>query len=138
MHTDDLIRMLATGVEPVPPHAVEHRWWRALAASLPLAAIAMLVTLGPLDLAHYVRLPMFWAKLALPVAVLAVALPAVLRLGQPGAPLGLVPRLLGLPFVVFWGFAATVYLQAAPAARESLLFGTSWQDCPFLDRKSVV
>ena len=61
MQTDELVRMLARGLEPTPPGAAQRRWTLALAASVPIAGGLMLVVLGlQPDLQRVATLPMSW------------------------------------------------------------------------------
>ena len=131
MQTDELVRMLARGLEPTPPGAAQRRWTLALAASVPIAGGLMLVVLGlQPDLQRVATLPMFWLKLVLPLALCAGALQAASRLARPGATLGASAVWLATPVLVIWGVAALALLNAAPAARPTLLFGDTWQVCP--------
>ena len=52
MKTDDLIKLLATGVEAVEPHAVERRYAKAVGLGLMAAAVLMAKRSAPA-----VRLP---------------------------------------------------------------------------------
>jgi hypothetical protein len=131
MNTDELVQMLARGLEPTPPGVAQRRWTLALAASVPVAACLMLITLGlrP-DLLQVATLPMFWLKLALPLALCAGALRVAARLARPGATLGASAVWLVIPVAVIWSVAAFALLGAAPATRPALLFGETWQACP--------
>jgi hypothetical protein len=111
MKTDDLIAMLAQGVAPVA---------------------LMLLTFGirP-DLGQAVAMPMFWVKLAFP---LAVAVPAVLltaRLAHPGMRMGHAWQALPLPWIVLAAMAIAVLTHAPPDQRLPLVFGQTWLSCAF-------
>ena len=70
MKTDALIAMLARGDARVAPRAVERRLGATVAAALLLTLIVVLATLGARkDLVAAAQLPMFWWKLAVPLAV---------------------------------------------------------------------
>ncbi|OYU43927.1 MAG: anti-sigma F factor [Burkholderiales bacterium PBB4] len=130
MKTDDLIAMLATGVEPVPPAAVRQRFQRALAAGMGGALALMWLEYGVRqDIGLAVALPMFWFKLAF-AAVLAVsALVLVLRLGRPGMPVGRAWWGLVLPWLALSAYALVVLWNAPPQARADLVLGKTWLTC---------
>ena len=76
MKTDDLIAMLANGVAPIDAQAPRKRFLTALVWGVLGAFLVMLLGYGVRhDLAQAASLPMFWVKLAFP---LAIVLPAVL------------------------------------------------------------
>lgn len=132
MQTDELIRLLATGLDATPPAAARRRLLRALALSLPLAGLAMALTLGVQEaLAEVMMQPMFWVKLALPAALLSTTGLALSRLARPGAALGRTPVYVALPLLAIWALALAVLLGAAPAARPTLLYGETWVSCPW-------
>lgn len=133
MRTDELVRMLATGLEPVPPGLARRRWLLALSGGLLAAVLLMLLTLGPLaDLAATARVPMFWVKLGMPLALLAIALGTVQRLAIPGAPSSHLLPLLALPVLLLWALAGSVLLSAPPDTRAALVMGETWRVCPAL------
>ncbi len=133
MHTDELVRMLATRLEPVPVGAVRQRWSYALALSMSIAFILMWWSLGLRPtLSTTVALPMFWIKLGLPSFLLAGGLLATTRLARPGARLGHTPWLIAAPVILIWALAAFTLIDAPADARGTLLYGDSWRVCPFL------
>lgn len=86
MKTDELISMLATGVTPVDPHLPAKRFATAVAIGAGGALLLMLAVLGLRhDLATVAQTPLFWAKVALPLAIAIGALRGALRLARPGA-----------------------------------------------------
>lgn len=132
MQTDELIRLLATGLDATPPAAARRRLLRALALSLPLAGLAMALTLGVQEaLGEVMMQPMFWVKLTLPAALLSTTGLALSRLARPGAALGRTPVYVALPLLAIWALALAVLLGATPAARPALLYGETWQSCPW-------
>jgi hypothetical protein len=132
MKTDDLITMLANGAEAVEQRAPQRRYTIALGWGGFGAALLMAITLGVRpDFAEAAMLPMFWVKLALPAALLAGGLLAVLRLSRPGVLLGRVPAALVAPVLAIWLLSAVVLLGAVPEARAALIFGETWKSCPF-------
>ena len=133
MRTDDLIKLLATGVEAVEPHAAERRYARAIGLGLMAAAVLMAVLLRVrADLAVAVLLPMFWVKLGFAASLFAAGAFAALRMSRPGAQVGCVPVLIGLPVFFMWLMAAYVLLTAEPEQRTALLLGETWSSCPLL------
>ena len=133
MKTDDLIKLLATGVEAVEPHAAERRYVKAIGLGLTVAAVLMVVLLRVrADLALAILLPMFWVKLGFAASLLATAAFAALRMSRPGAQVGSVPLVIGLPVLLMWMMAAYVLLTADAGQRAALLLGESWSSCPFL------
>jgi hypothetical protein len=132
METEKLIAMLAREPEPVPGAAVGRRFAAALAAGTVGATILLLAFLGVrIDLVQAMRDPMFWAKAALPAAVLAVALQAATRLARPGMRVGHAFEAALVPVVAIWLLAAFALLAAAPGERLGLFLGNTWASCPF-------
>jgi hypothetical protein len=132
MKTDELIAMLASGVNPVEPDALRFRYTAALGWGAFGSTLLMAVLLGVRpDIVEAVRLPMFWVKLAFPAALLAAALLAVVRLSRPGVRIGRVPALVAAPVLAMWLLAAIVLLGAAPGERDELILGQSAASCPF-------
>jgi hypothetical protein len=131
METDKLITMLATNAQPVAPGAVRRRHAAAVAAGGAGAFVLMLAWLGVRpDLAEVAREPMFWVKLALPVALLAVALVAATRLSRPGVRAGLAVEALLVPVGGIWALAIASLAAASPQERVTLVFGETWAQCP--------
>ena len=133
MKTDELVLLLATGVEPVEPHPVGRRHAVAVGVGLIGAGALMLILLGlrP-DLAEAVRRPMFWIKLAFVAGLAWASLLAAMRLSRPGMGLAWVPAALAAPALAIWILGAFVLAGAAPAERPGSVFGTTWTSCPWL------
>ncbi|MCM2545897.1 DUF1109 domain-containing protein [Burkholderia glumae] len=133
MKTDDLISMLATGVTPADPRLPARRFATALAIGAAGALLLMAALLGVRrDLAEVALTPLFWAKLALPLALAIGALATLARLARPGARAGRPSLLIAAPVAVAW-IAALAVLAAAPAGdRLALVLGSTWQVCPWL------
>ncbi|HKT98586.1 MAG TPA: DUF1109 domain-containing protein [Paraburkholderia sp.] len=132
MKTDDLINLLSTGVTRVDRKAVLRRF----ACALPLGlagslAIVMLLFGARPDLMSVAQTPIFWAKLAFPVAVALGAALIVSRLGRPGVRGGYAWALVAVPFVCVWLAGWLTLGAAAPAERVPLMLGMSWRTCPF-------
>ena len=133
MKTEQLIDLLASGVEPVPAGTTARRYALALACAVPVTLAMMLVLLGlRADLHEAVLLPMFWVKVALPVGLAVCGFVAVIRLARPGVSLGRVPMALAVPVAAIWSLAIYALMAAAPGERTALLLGKTWAVCPFL------
>lgn len=133
MKTDELIALLASRADPVRPRQVHLRFLGVLAAGAGVVLLAMLAVLGPrADLATAAGSGMFWWKLAFPGAVAACAFVGLRRLGYPGTPLGVIPRLAAAPFALVWAGSAAMLASSLPAQRASLLLGSSGPMCSVL------
>jgi hypothetical protein len=131
MKTDDLISMLASNVSPTGHRIVARRFSLAVVIGLLLALFVMLTLFGPRpDLADMAATPLFWAKIALPAALLGGSLMMSARLARPGIRAGASWAAIGLPLGIVW-LAAVGLLLSAPAERRwVLVFGETWQLCP--------
>lgn len=133
MKTDELVGLLATGVQPIPAGAARQRLLRGLLASVPLTIALMLALLGVRsDIAAASQQGMFWVKLALPVLLLAAGLHAVSGLSRPGRRAPAALPLVAADVGMIWLLAALALLAAAPGERLALLLGESWWQCPLL------
>ena len=129
MKTDELITLLANDAGAVAPRVWRQRYALALGAGLIGAALLMVMMLGVRpDIADAVHLPMFWVKLAFPVALAAGALFAAVRLSRPGVAIGRVGAMLAAPVLAIWVLAALALL-GAPEDRAMLIWGETWADC---------
>lgn len=133
MKTDALIAMLARGNVAVAPGAVLRRLLATVAVAGALALVVVLATIGPRpDLAAAVQLPMFWGKLAVPLAFGALAFAAARRLACPGERAGAAATFGAALLAMLW-VGAAVDLAAAPAsARRALVLGDSALTCVVL------
>jgi hypothetical protein len=132
MKTDDLISMLATGVQPVEADVLQRRYITALGWGALGSVLMMAIWLGVRrDIAAASLLPMFWVKMAYPGALLAGALLAAQRLSRPGVRLGGARLWLAAPVLAMGLLSAVVLLGAEPAGRGPLIYGISWTVCPF-------
>ncbi len=130
MKTEELIAMLADGPRPPSRSAVASRLGAGLATSL-VAALLLLMILpgGSHDLMTRVAMPVFWAKLALPLTMTLAAVWVTSRLSQPGVRVGRAWAALILPVGIVWLAALTVLLLAPPEARGALILGHTWSTC---------
>ena len=132
MKTDELISLLATAATPVPAHAASRRLAMALGGGVPVAALLMALIYGTrTDLAQATSDWVFMMKLAFAGGLALAGFVATERLARPGMRLGGVCWALLAPLVLLWLVAATVLLTAAPGQRAELIFGDTWNTCPF-------
>ncbi len=133
MRTDELVNLLATGVEPVRPSQVMRRHGAALGLGLvgAIALMASLLGVRP-DLASAALQPMFWVKVGFVAALVGAALLGVLRVSRPGRRLAGVPFALAAPVVAIWALAALVLVRAGSGERGQLFFGATADSCPLL------
>ncbi|MSQ53519.1 MAG: DUF1109 domain-containing protein [Betaproteobacteria bacterium] len=132
MNTDDLVRMLARDPEPVDSRASARRYAIAVSAGLAGAAAVLLSLYGVRpQLAADAQQTMFWGKFGYVALLLAGGVFAAARLSRPGAALSWAPAAIAAPLLAMWIAAAVMLLQAGPGEREQLIFGASWNSCPF-------
>ncbi|HEU0203526.1 MAG TPA: DUF1109 domain-containing protein [Burkholderiaceae bacterium] len=131
MKTDDLVTMLATGVEAVDPRVAARRLALALAVGAAAGSALLLALLGPNpELARYLATPMHWVKVGFTAALAAGGLWTVARLARPGRRLAGAAFALAVPVLVIWLMGGASLANAAPAQRATLLFGNTWTACP--------
>ena len=130
MKTDDQIAMLASGVAPVATHTARKRFQTALVWGV-LGALALMLSGYGLrnDLAQAIARPMFWVKLAYPLAIAIPALLLTLRLSRPGMPTGKLWTALPLPWLVIAAMAIATLVPAGPDERWPLVMGKTWMSC---------
>lgn len=132
MKTDDLIDLLATGLEPVDRRAVQRRFQWALLMGVVGGFLVMLAAFGlRKDMAAAVWLPMFWFKLAFALVLAMVALVLTKRLGHPGMQTGRVWLALPVPWLVLTAMALVVLANAPQHERLALVMGRTWSSCAF-------
>jgi hypothetical protein len=133
LRTDDLVSLLATGVERIDARRIMRRYALAIAGGM-LGALA--ITAGILHfnrlLSHEVLEPMFWIRGAYCAALGSLGLAAIARLARPGIRLGVVPAAIGIVVIAMWVFAALVLSTAPAPHRAHLLLGSTAAVCPFL------
>ena len=133
MKTDDLVTLLATGIDGVEPDAMTRRYATALGWGAFGSTLLMAILLGVRDdLGHAALQPMFWAKLGYVISLAAASLFVLSRLSRPGLSMaGLAPT-LAVPLILIWALAAIALIGANTTERESMVFGRTWNSCPFL------
>lgn len=130
MKTDELVTLLAKDAGPVAPKATARRFTKALGWGMLGTSLAMVMSMGVRpDIAEAVTLPMFWMKLAFPSLVAIASYHAATRLARPGMRLELIPGTLAMLVAAVWLLAIVTLLNAAPAERDDIIFGSSWRSC---------
>jgi len=131
MKTLELVSMLATGNPREVSDTLEKRFGLALLSGLIGASVLLLMLYGIRgDMPQMLRTPLFWIKLAFPLAILISAQGITARLARPGVLVGLKRiLLLAAPVAAIW-LASIVYLLLAPSSlRLALVLGSTWQVC---------
>jgi len=133
MKTEQVISLLAAGLVPQSRRAVLHRFCIALAVGAKGAIVALIVSRGAQpDLPRLLNTPLFWGKLAFPLLTAVAAILVATRLAIPGASPGRAWLLLAAPYAAIWAVAIAVLATAPAGAREALIFGHTWRQCPVL------
>lgn len=130
MKTDELITMLATGVEPVQPHVPEKLISKALLTGVAISFILLLTFYGirP-DIKEVSSTFPFWMKLGVPLANVVLGLVFVFALAHPGK----LPRInywvLLIPIAALWTWAIWTWVNADPSQHSEMLWGKTWRVC---------
>ena len=130
MKTDDLIGMLATGVDPVKRHSTTRRLVWALAAGVSLGVAIMLIGYGVRrDLVQAMFWPMLWVKILFPFFVAWGAFVVTQRLARPGVRVGLAWVAVAAPVILVWLLGLQAWMTAPAGERMPLMMGQSWRSC---------
>jgi hypothetical protein len=131
MNTDELINMLASNAPAVDRQVVARRFRTAVVIGLLLALLMLLTFFGirP-DIGEIAATPLFWAKLALPAALLGGALLVTTRLARPGVAVGSGWATLAAPVIAVWLVALGLLLSVSANSRWALVLGETWRVCP--------
>jgi hypothetical protein len=131
--TDDLVSLLAAGIDPVRPGGLTRHALVAVVAGL---AAAIAVTMGTVGLrpgiADDLPLPMFWAREAFCAWLSVFGFVVLTRLARPGGRPGLAPAAIIGAFVMVWLAGAVTLYSAPEPERAGLIFGRTASACPFL------
>ncbi len=132
MRTDTLVELLARGADPVPPHAVMRRLLVGVGIGT-AGAVLLLIGVFGLNpaLADFVMLPDFWMKMGYTLALSIGAISISQRLARPGVAVGGGGWLVAVPVLAMWTLALIVLANADAPARADLVFGSTWNACPF-------
>ena len=125
MKTEELIAMLAGGVTSMDTDAPRKRFQIALTwGGLGSVVVILLVGYGVRpDLAQAAALPMFWVKLAFPLAIAIPAVLLTLRLSRPSMRMGKIWMALPLPWVVIAAMAFGALANVSPGERLPRVMG---------------
>jgi hypothetical protein len=94
--------------------------------------VALIVSRGAQpDLPRLLNTPLFWGKLAFPLLKGVAAIVLAGRLSIPGASLGRAWFMLAVPYAIVWAVALAELVMALGAARQALLLGHTWTQCPW-------
>jgi hypothetical protein len=133
VNTDELVSLLATGVEPVEPRARARAVLLVLLAGVAAAGALMTALLGIAPaLLQEARLPQFWVRECFCAALAAIGLVCVRRLAHPGVRLGLAPAALAAPVVLMCLLAVVVLVDAGSGRRLALVLGQTASVCSVL------
>lgn len=132
MKTEELVTLLATGLEPVDSRRALRRFPVAWIVGLPAALLVTVGWLGfnPALLAE-LRLPMFWVKASFCASLAMATFIAVRRLARPGSRLGRVPMAMAVPVLAMWLLAVVVLVDVPPQERAALMLGHTALVCPW-------
>ncbi len=133
MKTEDLVTLLATGLQAVDAKRAALRRAVALgaAAACSVAFVTLALGLNP-RLAEAVIAPNFWLREAFCAGLALLGLGLALRLARPGMPLGVLPAGLAVIVLGMWIVAAASLGSLAPGARSRAVFGATAAVCPWL------
>ena len=102
----------------------------AMAVSIPLAILTMLLTMGTRpDLAQAIRFPMFWMKVLFPAAVACAGFATLARLARLGVSARAGKWAGMLPILVSWLMAIVAYAGAPASVHAAMVWGQSWRTC---------
>jgi hypothetical protein len=133
MKTEDLVTMLATGVDAVDPRAAVRSYVGAVGSGVIAAAVLMAALLGVnANLPRAMWVPMVWVKFAFVAGLFVGALLTTLRLGRPGASVAGMPGALAVPILGMWILAAVALAGTARTQWLELVLGQTAATCPFL------
>lgn len=129
----ELARRLSEGLAPVRPWFVPRRllFGMALGAMVSIVWVIAFLQLRP-DLIPAMATAMFWAKLAYPLALAAIATFAAERLARPAGHARRRLAWLALPFAAVALFAFVQYLAMPPRLHGVIVTGGSARVCSLL------
>jgi hypothetical protein len=130
LKTNELTSMLANGIVRTDPHIVGRRFATALFLGF-AGATSMLVAIYGVrgDMPALLATPIFWLKVAFPLAVVGASLLVATRLSRPGAPTAMAWVVVSIPLLLVWLAALGVIVTAPPTLRLQLVLGSTWQVC---------
>ncbi|CAM2157763.1 DUF1109 domain-containing protein [Pararobbsia alpina] len=132
MKTRDLVNRLASDVSPVERSVVADALGTALIHGLAGSATLLVVLYGVRsDMPELILTPMFWLRLAFPLATIVAAMKLAELLGRPGAEVSRAWLAVAAPVVTMIGVACCLLLTVPQAYRLDLVLGTTWRTATF-------
>ncbi|MGH8783258.1 DUF1109 domain-containing protein [Paraburkholderia sp.] len=130
MKTQDLVSRLADNLSPVERGVVEKRFSHALVIGMTASAGLLALLYGVRgDMPNPLAMPLFWAKLAFPLAVVAGALKLAGRLARPGARAAFAWTAVAAPVLAVWIASALIIWATPHGYRLQLMLGSTWRSC---------
>lgn len=130
MKTEDLIGLLASGIQPVDHNLLAKRFAVAMLVGLVVATLIVMSTFGVrADIREVVSTPLFWAKAALPACLMIGALLMLRRLARPGMSAGSGGLWVVAALVAVWLAGFYVLAVALPDTRMAIILGKTWRTC---------
>jgi hypothetical protein len=129
MKTDDLIELLARGAGPAPRAAAARRLAPAAAIGVAASALLALALFGPIPAALYGSAAP-WIKFAYAAGLAVAAAWLTARLARPVARLAVPQRAVLAVFAAMAVLGLATLVAAAPGERADALLGQSWATCP--------
>jgi hypothetical protein len=133
MQTDDLIARLSESLEPVRGTQVVRTLALGLGAGAAGSAVLMIATIGVRhDIVAAMGGEAFWLKFLYTLAIAALGLKLVERIGRPGTDAAWPAWLLGVPVLILMAMMAMQVMPADDATRHALVMGHSANVCSAL------
>ena len=130
MKTDDLIRLLATNVEPVDQRQIERAFGAAVVVGALLALCAALLALGirP-DLSRPGAVAYLFVKLTFSAGVVVLAMFILAKLARPGGERNARLATAVAPFAAILLLSALSLAVAPRAHWDEMIVGEMWLEC---------
>jgi len=133
MKTEYLISMLVFGPRAPSRAAVAKRLGSGVIFSVVAAVLTLLyVVPGGVNAAAitaHLSMPLFWAKLSLPLSMSIAAVFVTARLSRPGVRVGHAWTALGVPIALVWVAAITALSLSPAGLRGAMILGHTWRTC---------
>jgi hypothetical protein len=131
MKTDDLVRMLAQGAEPVPRYSTRNRLSLALAIGFVLSLMVMQTLFGARhDLMQSLSTPVQWVKFGAPLLLAVAGCTTLYRLTSPGVTAGSAWPLAVAVLIALWATAAILLAGLPDDLKAQAVLGSTWRTCP--------
>ena len=129
MKTGDLIDLLATDADRIPPGSAWRRLGVGFAAGGLVTLLAVVLWLRCQSLSVAAAQPWFWMKAAYTGLLAVSGAFLVRRLATPGAALRTLPWWAAAIVLAMLGLGTAQLLAAEPAQRLALWLGATWRVC---------